>query len=108
MTIHGRIQPEVEGVGARIRGALLAENGAPNLVFIMRGQLPQIAPHKSATVVISVITSYFHSTIVLHLLWFPVISTQHVKKFCDSYSTNQIARFVNYYSYGVNVIEFSI
>ena len=25
-----------------------------------------------------------------------------------SYSTNQIARFVNYYCYGVNMIEFSI
>ena len=29
-------------------------------------------------------------------------------KLRDSYSTNQIARFVNYYCYGVNVIEFSI
>ena len=29
-------------------------------------------------------------------------------KLRNSYSTNQIARFVNYYSYGVNVIEFSI
>ena len=29
-------------------------------------------------------------------------------KLCDSYSTNQIATFVNYYCYGVNMIEFSI
>ena len=29
-------------------------------------------------------------------------------KLRDSYSTDQIARFVNYYCYGVNVIEFSI
>ena len=29
-------------------------------------------------------------------------------KLRDSYSTNQIVRFVNYYSYGVNVIEFFI
>ena len=29
-------------------------------------------------------------------------------KLRDSYSTNQIARYVNYYCYGVNVIEFSI
>ena len=29
-------------------------------------------------------------------------------KLRDSYSTNQVARFVNYYCYGVNVIEFSI
>ena len=29
-------------------------------------------------------------------------------KLRDSYSTNQIARFVNYYYYSVNVIEFSI
>ena len=29
-------------------------------------------------------------------------------KFRNSCSTNQIARFVNYYRYGVNVIEFSI
>ena len=29
-------------------------------------------------------------------------------KLRDSYSTNQIARLVNYYCYGVNVIEFSI
>ena len=27
-------------------------------------------------------------------------------KLRDSYGTNQIARFVNYYCYGVNVIEF--
>ena len=27
---------------------------------------------------------------------------------CDYYSTDQIARFVNCYCYGVNVIEFSI
>ena len=29
-------------------------------------------------------------------------------KLCDSYSTNQIARFVNYCCYSLNVIEFSI
>ena len=29
-------------------------------------------------------------------------------KLSDSYSTSQIARFVNYYCYGVNMIEFSI
>ena len=29
-------------------------------------------------------------------------------KLRDSYSTNQIARFVNYYCYSVNVGEFSI
>ena len=29
-------------------------------------------------------------------------------KLRDSYSTNEIARFVNYYCYNVNVIEFSI
>ena len=29
-------------------------------------------------------------------------------KHCDSYSINQIARFGNYYCYGVNVIELSI
>ena len=29
-------------------------------------------------------------------------------KVCNSLSTNQIARFVNYYCYGVNVIELSI
>ena len=29
-------------------------------------------------------------------------------KLRDSYSINQIARFVNYYCYSVNVIEFSI
>ena len=29
-------------------------------------------------------------------------------KLRDSYSTNQIARFVNYYCYSVNVVEFSI
>ena len=29
-------------------------------------------------------------------------------KLRDSYSTNQIARLVNYYCYGVNVIELSI
>ena len=29
-------------------------------------------------------------------------------KLRDSYNTNQIAGFVNYYCYGVNVIEFSI
>ena len=29
-------------------------------------------------------------------------------KLCDSYRTNQIARFVSYYCYSVNVTEFSI
>ena len=29
-------------------------------------------------------------------------------KLRDSWSTNQIVRFVNYYCYGANVIEFSI
>ena len=29
-------------------------------------------------------------------------------KLCDSYNTNQVANFVNYYCYGVNMKEFSI
>ena len=29
-------------------------------------------------------------------------------KIRDSYSTSQIAKFVNYYAYGVNMIELSI